>query len=150
MTAISPQIRLLEARIDSDAVARSVQTTAAGAVVLFLGTVREFTDGRRTVRLGYDAYREMAIAQMNRLAEEAAERWPLTGIAMEHRLGELELGEVSVAIAVSSPHRDAAFQAARYLIDEVKQRVPIWKAEHWADGSREWVHPGGAPEGEAP
>ena len=135
-------IRLTREPIDYHALTESVRSDQAGAVVLFLGTVREMTDGRRTVALDYEAYPEMAEAKLAELETEARRRWPVVETAIVHRLGRLELGEVSVAVAVSAPHRADAFQAGRFLIDRLKQTVPIWKKENWADGTTEWVHPG--------
>ena len=109
---------------------------------MFLGTTREFTHGRRTASLDYECYPEMAEKMLAELASQARRRWPLTACAIVHRLGHLELGEASIAIAVSAPHRQAAFEAGQWLIDTVKEVVPIWKQENWADGSSEWVHPG--------
>ncbi|MFG0297065.1 MAG: molybdenum cofactor biosynthesis protein MoaE [Maioricimonas sp. JB045] len=140
--AESEMVRLTREEIDHAALLEEVRTHAAGAAVLFVGTVREMTNGRQTVALDYDAYPEMAIAKMRSLCDEALERFPLTGVRVEHRLGRLELGDVSIAVAVSSPHRAAAFDAGRMLIDRLKEEVPIWKKENWADGSTEWVHPG--------
>jgi molybdopterin synthase catalytic subunit len=128
--------------IVADDVLRQVQSNAAGAVALFLGTVREFTVGRQTISLEYTAYEPMALAELAALEQSARERWPLTELCLVHRLGHLELGETSVALAVSSPHRAAALEALTYLIETLKQRVPIWKQERWADGATEWVHPG--------
>ena len=128
--------------IDVAAVLDSVRSPSCGAVVLFLGTVREFTGGRQTVRLGYEAYPVMAEAKMADLESEARGRWALHEVRIVHRLGTLELADVSVAVAVSSPHRLDSFEAAGWLIDRLKEVVPIWKQEHWADGSMEWVHPG--------
>ncbi|MCA9080082.1 MAG: molybdenum cofactor biosynthesis protein MoaE [Planctomycetaceae bacterium] len=128
--------------IDYTALTEQVRSDQAGAVVLFLGTVRELTGDRQTIALDYDAYPEMAVAKLAELEAEAREQWPVTEIAISHRLGHLELGEVSVAVAVSAPHRGQAFEAGRFLIDELKVRVPIWKKENWADGTTEWVHPG--------
>ena len=118
-----------------------VQSTAAGAVVLFLGTTREMTDGRQTASLDYECYPEMASRQLAELEAEARRRWPIVECYIVHRLGHLELGEASVAIAVSTPHRDDAFAAGRWLIDTIKQQVPIWKRENWSDGQTQWVHP---------
>ena len=128
--------------IDFAALTEAVRSPACGAVVLVLGTVREMTGDRRTLRLEYDAYPAMAEAKMRDLEAEARRRWPLGEVRIVHRLGTLELGEVSVAVAVSSPHRAAAFDAGRWLIDTLKDVVPVWKKEHWADGTTEWVHPG--------
>jgi molybdopterin synthase catalytic subunit len=135
-------IELTHDPIDFHTLTDAVQSPACGAVVLFLGTVREMTNGAQTLRLKYEAYPAMAEAKMLELEVEARKRWPLHEVRMVHRLGTLELGEVSIAIAVSSPHRADAFDAGRWLIDRFKEVVPIWKQEHWADGSTEWVHPG--------
>ena len=133
-------IQLTRTPIDPQRVLEAVQSPAAGAVVLFLGTVREWTGRKRTVALTYEAYAEMARDQLAQLASEARTRWPLTGCAVEHRLGRVERGEASVAIAVSAPHRRAAFEAGQWLIDRVKEVVPIWKQEQYTDGATEWVH----------
>src|SRR5262249_3778851 len=135
-------IQLTREPIDSQALLDRVTTPAAGAVVLFLGTVREFTHGRQTTALDYECYPEMAEKKLAELEAEARKRWTLVDVAIVHRLGRLELAEASVAVAVSSPHRDAAFEAGRWLIDTLKQVVPIWKQENWSDGTTEWVHPG--------
>ena len=135
-------IELTREPINSERLLARVTTPAAGAVVLFLGTVREFTAGRQTAALDYDCYPEMAEQKLAELEAEARRRWPLVEVALVHRLGRLELAEASVAVAVSSPHRAAAFDAGRWLIDTLKEVVPIWKRENWADGTTEWVHPG--------
>ena len=135
-------IELTHEPIDSTAVSRSVQHPAAGAVVLFLGTVREITDSRRTVSLQYECYAEMAEKKLAELEVDARARWPLIGCAIVHRLGYLPAGETSVAIAVSSAHRRMAFEAGQWLIDRIKEVVPIWKKENYADGTSDWVHPG--------
>lgn len=134
-------IRLTETPIDSDEVVRAVSSPAAGAVVLFLGTTREMTAGRRTLSLDYQGYPPMAETKMAELAAEAIGRWGLTGAALVHRLGSLLPGEISVAVAVSALHRQAAFEAGQWLIDMLKQVVPIWKRENWADGESRWIHP---------
>jgi molybdopterin synthase catalytic subunit len=110
--------------------------------VLFAGTTREFTDGKRTESLDYECYPEMARQELDKLEQQARERWPIVECSIVHRLGHLQIGEASVAIAVSSPHRKAAFEAGQWLIDTLKQLVPIWKKENWDDGTCEWVHPG--------
>jgi molybdopterin synthase catalytic subunit len=134
-------ISLTTTSIDPAAVLASVASNDAGAVVLFLGTTREFTQGRRTASLDYECYPEMAEKKLTELEAEARHRWPLVGCEIVHRLGHLELGDASIAIAVSSPHRADAFAAGQWLIDTIKQVVPIWKQENWADGTKEWVHP---------
>lgn len=135
-------VRITKNVIDYHGITESVRSQRAGAVVLFLGTVREFTDEKQTTALDYDAYPEMAIAKMQELVEEASQRWPVIESVIEHRVGHLELGDVCVAVALSSPHRRDAFEAGQFLIDELKVRVPIWKKENWIDGESEWVHPG--------
>ena len=112
-------------------------TTAAGGVVVFLGVVRDHADGRHdVVALTYEAYEEQATRRLAEVAVEARHRWPVVErIALLHRLGELALSEVSVAVVVSCPHRAEAFDAARFCIDTLKATVPIWKREHWAEGS---------------
>jgi len=135
-------IQLTEQPIDTEAVLQAVRSSAAGAVVLFLGTVRELTDGRRTDSLDYECFAEMAQQQLDALEADARRRWPLLECAIAHRLGHLALGEISVAVAVSSAHRRAAFEAGGWLIDRIKEVVPIWKKENYADGTQDWVHPG--------
>ena len=114
----------------------------AGAVVLFLGTTRELTGGRRTVKLDYEAYRAMAERKLGELEAEARRRWPIVECLIVHRLGSVPIAESSVAIVVSTPHRADAFAAGQWLIDSLKCDVPIWKREQYADGTNEWVHPG--------
>jgi molybdopterin synthase catalytic subunit len=128
--------------IDAAAVLASVASTDAGAVLLFLGTTRSSTHGRQTSSLDYDCYPQMAEKKLAELETQARSRWPLIGCSIVHRLGHLELGQASIAIAVSAPHRADAFAAGQWLIDTIKQDVPIWKRENWADGVSEWVHPG--------
>ena len=135
-------IQLITTPIDYAQLTESVRDHQAGAVVLFLGTVREMTNGQRTVALDYEAFSEMAVPVMAELVAEARAKWPVTKAAIAHRTGRLELGEISVAVAVSCPHRHQAFEAGRYLIDRLKEVVPIWKKENWADDSTAWVHPG--------
>ena len=122
-------------------VTEAVEGPDAGAVVLFLGTVRNNTDGRAVKHLEYEAYPPMAEKKMAEIAEEVSEKWGLDRVAMVHRVGKLEIGEVSVAVAVASPHRKDGFEACRYAMDRLKQIVPIWKREIWADGESEWVKP---------
>jgi molybdopterin synthase catalytic subunit len=135
-------IELTREPIDPAAVLARTASTQAGAIVLFLGVTREFTQGRRTESLDYEAYPEMATRLMAELEAEARRRWTLVECVIVHRLGHLELGEASVAIGVSSAHRRQAFEAGQWLIDTLKEVVPIWKQENWADGTSEWVHPG--------
>ena len=140
-------VEITEAPIDFAAVAERVRSDLAGAVCVFLGTVREMTGDRRTASLDYEAYPVMAVRKMEELEAEARRRWPVIEVVLVHRVGHLDLGEISVAVAVSTPHRGHAFEACRWLIDTLKEVVPIWKKELWADGTEEWVHPGLPPLG---
>ena len=135
-------INLTQDIIDTQQVLESVQDTRAGAVVLFLGTTRSITGDRKTDSLDYDCYESMAIRKLEQLEAEARRQWDVVEISIVHRLGHLLPGEASVAIAVSSPHRGTAFECGQWLIDTLKEDVPIWKKENWADGTHEWVHPG--------
>jgi molybdopterin synthase catalytic subunit len=138
-------IEITDAPIDHAALTERVRSNQAGAVCTFLGTVREMTGEKRTAALEYEAYPEMAGKTMAELEVEARRRWPILDAALVHRVGRLDLGEVSVVVAVSCPHRQQAFEACRWLIDHLKEVVPIWKKEVWADGQEEWVHPGLTP-----
>lgn len=122
----------------------------AGASVVFTGTTRRMTAGRETLELTYEAYPELANKVLSELVAEAERRWSLLECLVIHRVGVVPLGEASVLVGVSSAHRDAAFEAARWLIDTLKEKAPIWKQEHWADGKREWIHPGVAGPDAAP
>jgi len=135
-------IELIQEPIDTGWLLEYVSSPQAGAVVLFLGTTRQFTGERETASLDYECYPEMAEAKLAELEAEARRRWPIIELALVHRLGHLELAEASVAVAVSTAHRQAAFEAGKWLIDTLKQDVPIWKKENWSDGTTEWVHPG--------
>jgi molybdopterin synthase catalytic subunit len=136
----SDWIELLATPLPTEAAVSWATTPAAGAVVSFLGVVRDHSDGRAGgVGLGYEAYEVEAVRVLGEIAADARLRWPkLDRIALLHRTGELELSEAAVAVVVSSPHRDVAFEAARYCIDTLKETAPIWKREHWSDGS-DWA-----------
>lgn len=110
----------------------------AGAISTFIGVAREYTKGKRTLFLEYDAYVPMATKQLARIGDEIQEKWPDAKVSIAHRLGRLDISEVAVAIAVSTPHRDASFKASRYAIERIKEIVPIWKKEHWEDGTK-WL-----------
>jgi molybdopterin synthase catalytic subunit len=129
---------LTSGEISIDEVLRRVRHPQAGAVVLFLGTVRDNREGTQVHHLEYEAYEALALRDMRAVCGEAASRWPLLRLAMVHRVGTLRVGEISVAIAVSAPHRADAFAAGKYAIDALKQRVPIWKKEVW-EGGEVWV-----------
>ena len=122
-------------------VIHAVEAGDAGAIVHFLGVVRNNTEGREVSYLEYEAYPPMAEKKMAEIAQEVQEKWGLDRVAMIHRVGRLEIGEVSVAVAVASPHRKEAFEACHYAMNRLKQVVPIWKREVWADGEEEWVKP---------
>jgi molybdopterin synthase catalytic subunit len=133
--------KLITEPIDYRALTEQVRRDGCGAVVTFLGTVRDLAEGRVTTALDYEAYPGMAEKKLAEIETETRNRWPVGDLAMIHRLGHLEAGEISVAVAVSCPHRAQAFDACRFAIDRLKEVVPIWKKEHWADGTTEWVHP---------
>lgn len=128
--------------LDTYSITESVRSNLSGAIVLFLGTVREITGDKQTLTLDYESHNEMALKKMNAIAQKARSSWPLEKVTVVHRVGHLELGDVCVAVAVSSPHRKEAFEAASEIMNEIKKTVPIWKKENWADGSSDWVHPG--------
>jgi molybdopterin synthase catalytic subunit len=134
-------IQITTMPIDTAELLNRARSPDAGAVVLFLGTTRELTSGRRTTTLDYEAYNPMAERKLAELEAEARRHWPLVECSIVHRVGRVPLADVSVAIVVSTPHRAAAFAAGQWLIDSLKRDVPIWKCEHWADGTCEWVHP---------
>ena len=134
-----PWARITRGPIDTLAVLERVGGPEDGAVILFLGTVRNHADGRSVDHLEYDAYAEMAQEALQSLVQEAAEDLGTERIAVVHRIGRLEIGEASVAIAVSSPHRADAYRVSRWIIEEIKVRLPIWKKEGYVDGKQEWV-----------
>ena len=126
------------ASLDAAQVAASVADPACGAVVTFLGTVRNHNAGRTVLYLEYEAFVPLAVKSFERIAGESSERWPSVGLAIHHRVGRLEIGEVSVVIAAASAHRADAFAASRYAIERIKQISPIWKHEHF-DGGEVWI-----------
>jgi molybdopterin synthase catalytic subunit len=125
--------------IDAAALLVRVAAPGNGAGTLFLGVVRDLHEGKRVVAITYDCFAPLARKELVDIAREAAERWPGVRVAVVHRTGRLEVGEASVAIAVGSPHRAAAYEASRHVIEEVKRRVPVWKQEHHEDGSSDWL-----------
>ena len=131
-------IAITNDELDVRQVVSHVQHPGAGAISTFVGTTRDNTAGRRVLFLDYEAYRPMADRQLQRVADEMQERWDLTGVAIYHRLGKLEIGEASLVVAVSSAHRKEAFEACQYSIDRIKQIVPIWKKEFF-EGGEVWV-----------
>ncbi len=128
-------ILLVHETIDADALVERVRTGADGAIVTFDGCVRNQSHGRRTLYLDYEAYESMALAKMGEIAAEVHAKFAIDRVAIAHRLGRLEIGETSVFIAVSAPHRAAAFDACRHAIDILKRSVPIWKKEYFEDGA---------------
>ena len=124
--------------IDLHKILESVKADNCGAVSLFLGTVRNHSKGKEVDALEYEAYPEMAEKMINKIVDEVKSKWDVRKIAVSHRTGRLEVGDISVAMAVSSPHRKDSFPACRYLIDRLKEIVPIWKKEYGVDGST-WV-----------
>jgi molybdopterin synthase catalytic subunit len=133
--------RVTGEELDIPATIASVQHPGAGAVVSFIGTVREVSQGRKVLHLEYDAYPEMAEAKLAEIGREIAERWGTDRVAIVHRVGRLEVGEAAVVIAVATPHRAQGFAACRYAIDRIKEIVPIWKKEVW-EGDEAWVELG--------
>jgi molybdopterin synthase catalytic subunit len=134
-------IRITREPLDGAAIRaleEAISSPGAGGIVTFAGVVRDNARGKRVLSLEYDAYPEMAQAQMVEIATEVAQRWPESHLAMVHRVGPLAIGEASVVIVAACPHRAEAFDACRYAIDALKARVPIWKKEFYEDGE-EWV-----------
>ena len=136
-------VRLVREPVDLAELAATAPSD--GALCLFVGVVRSESAGRSVERLEYEAYEEMALPLMEEIAGETRGRFPVSAVRLVHRLGRLEIGETSVAIAVASPHRDEAFAACRFAIDTLKARVPIWKKEHYVDGTA-WLEGPQAPE----
>jgi len=146
---MTPVARLTRGAIDPAALIGRVARPAHGAVLLFLGVVRDVNDGRDVTGIEYSAYEAMAARELEAIASEAESRFQGVDVAIEHRLGELALEEASVGIAVAHAHRGVAYDASRWIIEELKRRVPIWKREQYVDGTREWVDPMGLPAADA-
>ena len=121
-----------------DEVTKKVESRNAGAITVFIGTVRELTKGKKTLHLEYQAYPAMAIKMFQQISKEIKGKWPEADIAITHRTGRLEISDIAVVIAVSSPHRKIGYEANEYAIDRIKQIVPIWKKEFWEDGTA-WI-----------
>lgn len=138
------RVVITESPLDPQAVTASVERPGNGAVVTFVGTTRDETDGCRVLHLEYEAYPEMAERTLDRVVREVRERWGIPDVAVAHRIGRVEIGEASLVAAVASPHRADAFAACAYIVDRIKEFVPIWKKEFFEDGSV-WV--GLGPEG---
>jgi molybdopterin synthase catalytic subunit len=130
--------RVTDQPIDLSELVRYVTDPEAGAIATFIGTTRNNNEGRKVIALDYEAYPEMAEKELARIGADANKQWPLCRMAIVHRLGPVQIGEASVMIAVSSAHRDAAFAASRFAIEEIKKTVPIWKKEVF-DGGEVWI-----------
>lgn len=135
-------VHLTENKIDTNALIDFVQADGAGAIDVFIGTVRNKTSEKKVVRLEYEAYDKMALKQIEHIVNQACKQWTILKYAVVHRKGVLEIGEAAVVVAVATPHRQAAFEACKYIIDTIKESVPIWKKEIYEDGEV-WVsaHP---------
>src|SRR3954469_25150094 len=138
---MSTRVAVISSEIDLAAVLGEVESPAHGAGILFVGRVREINDGKPVDGMEYTAYVAMAEKEMGAIAREANEKFSGSLVVIVHRIGELAIGDASVAIATANAHRDAAYQASRYVIEQLKARVPIWKREHYTDGTREWIDP---------
>ena len=130
--------------LDPQPLVEAVRKDESGAVALFYGVVRNHNMGRSVQYLEYDAYESMAVKKLREVADEVCAKFPVNGVAALHRIGRLEIGETSLLVAVSSPHRKEAFEACHYAVDRIKETVPVWKKEVWEDGS-EWIE-GHVPE----
>ncbi len=135
-------IEIVEHQIDTNRLLTSVAHPDAGANLLFVGTTRRFTGELETTQLNYDCYRAMAQTKLQEISAEAQNRWQLTACNIVHRIGNVPVGEASLAVAISSAHRNEAFEAGKWVIETLKQVVPIWKQEVFKDGRTSWVHPG--------
>ena len=130
---------ITQAPLDVPGILGLVSGPGNGAVLLFLGVVRDHAEGRPVSGMRYEGYEPMARSVLTRIVEEAENRFPVSAVSAAHRLGELSLEEASLAIAVASPHRPAAYEASRWVLEEIKLRLPVWKHEHYTDGSSAWV-----------
>ena len=135
---MSSLTRITTAPLDHQALVKALDVSGIGAVSTFLGLVRDHNLGKRVLHLEYEAYEPLAVRGLDRIVAEAKERWPSVRLAIHHRIGRLEIGEASVAIAAASPHRADGFAASRYAIERIKQIVPIWKHEYF-DGGDVWI-----------
>lgn len=135
------RVALVTRAIDPAALIATIASVGSGAISLFAGTVRDTNDDRAVTAIDYSAYTSMAESELDQIVAEAEDRFGVSALIVEHRIGLLSLGDVSVAIAAAHPHRAPALDCTRYVIEEIKKRVPIWKMEHYVDGTREWVDP---------
>jgi molybdopterin synthase catalytic subunit len=139
---VSTQIEIYPIPLNVSDCVDWIMSPHAGGIDIFIGTVRDATKGKKVIRLEFEAYKNMALKEMEKIAEQAYNKWPVQKILIHHRTGVLQVGEIPVIIAVAAAHRDGAFEACRYIIDTLKQTVPIWKKEIFEDGEV-WVaaHP---------
>ncbi len=137
---MSNRFRFSDTPINSHALQATLNHPTAGGYVAFEGWVRNHNEGQPVLRLEYEAYPELAISEGQKIIDAALQKFSITGAACVHRVGLLEIGDMAVWVGVAAAHRGAAFDACRYIIDEVKQRVPIWKKEHYASGDSGWVN----------
>jgi molybdopterin synthase catalytic subunit len=135
------RVALVRTPLDPGALLAEVASVANGASIVFAGTVREVNEGRAVSGIEYTAYEAMALRELEAIAAEAVLRFGTDDVIVEHRIGRLALGEASVVIAVAHPHRGEAYEASRFVIEQLKRRVPIWKREEYVDGTREWLDP---------
>ncbi len=137
---MEPTFKIADSPIEPDTLRKRLASDASGAYASFEGWVRNHNDGKPVSALEYSAYQPLAEKEGARIVQEAKDRFPIKAAACVHRIGALEIGDIAVWVGVSSPHRSAAFDACRYIIDQTKIRVPVWKREHYADGPAEWVN----------
>jgi len=135
-------IEITDQPIDKNKIINAAESLEAGALNVFIGTVRAKTANKKVIRLEYECYEPMAVSEIEKIFEEASQRWPILKVAISHRIGILQLGDEAVVLAVSTPHRKESFEACQFIIDTLKQTVPIWKKEVY-EGGEEWVsaHP---------
>ena len=138
MGDVLPRFHVGEAPLDAGAIARTVEAAGSGAIVTFIGVVRDHNAGRKVLFLDYEAFAPLAVKSFERIETEAAARWPSVALAVHHRIGRLGIGDASVVIAAASAHRADAFSVSRYAIERIKQISPIWKHEHF-DGGEVWI-----------
>ncbi|MBL8298145.1 MAG: molybdenum cofactor biosynthesis protein MoaE [Rhodanobacteraceae bacterium] len=137
--------RLSDRELDMRALGQELASPSAGACVSFEGWVRDRNEGKGVLQLAYQAYAPLALAEGERIMAEALAQFAIERAVCVHRTGELRIGDLAVWVGISAAHRDAAFAACRYVIDEIKRRVPIWKNEFYSDGASGWLHPDGSP-----
>jgi len=131
--------KITQEPIDEQSVISEVQDSSSGATVTFMGIVRDISRGKKVIKLYYEGHESMAESRMKKIADETKQNYEVCKVAVQHRIGMLMVGDIAVVIAVSAPHRAAAFQACQFVIDRIKEDVPVWKKEYYDDGSH-WIH----------